>query len=68
MGLQRNVDFFDLLRAFEVSGFSLRNLLYRGLVILGATSSSAGSSGAAGEVAVAYAGGSSSSLHDKSKL
>jgi hypothetical protein len=38
------------------------------LVILGATSSSAGSSGAAGEAAVAYTGGSSSSLHDKSEL
>jgi hypothetical protein len=30
MGLQRNVGFFGLLRAFEVSGLSLRNLLYRG--------------------------------------
>jgi hypothetical protein len=38
------------------------------LVILGAISSSAGSSGATGEAAAAYTGGSSSSLHDKSKL
>jgi hypothetical protein len=41
------------------------------LVVLTATADSAGSSVAAGEVdgaVVAYAGGSSSSLHDKSKL
>jgi hypothetical protein len=30
MGLQRNLGFFGLLRAFEVSGLSLRNLVYRG--------------------------------------
>jgi hypothetical protein len=30
MGLQRNVGFFGLLRALEVPGLSLRNLLYRG--------------------------------------
>jgi hypothetical protein len=38
------------------------------LVILGATSSSAGSSEATGEATAACAGGSSSSLHDNSKL
>jgi hypothetical protein len=38
------------------------------LVILGATSSSAGSSVATGEATEACAGGSSSSLHDNSKL
>jgi hypothetical protein len=30
MGLQRNLGFFGLLRAFEVSGLGLRNLLYGG--------------------------------------
>jgi hypothetical protein len=66
MGLQRNIGFFGLLCAFEVSGLSLRNLLYRGPGSLGATAGSAGSSVAAGEVggaAVASVGGSSSSLH-----
>jgi hypothetical protein len=30
MGLQRHLDFLGFLRAFEGSGLSLRNLLYRG--------------------------------------
>jgi hypothetical protein len=45
--------------------------LTKALVALGATSGSAGSSAAAGEVggtAVAYVGGSSSSLHEENKL
>jgi hypothetical protein len=45
--------------------------LTEALVALGATSGSAGSSAAAGEIggaAVAYVGGSSSSLHEKNKL
>jgi hypothetical protein len=59
MGFKGNIGLFGLLRAFGVS--SLRS----------ATSGSAGSSAAAGEIggaAVAYVGGSSSSLHEENKL
>jgi hypothetical protein len=50
---------------------SLRNFFTEDLVALGATSGSAGSSVAAGEVggaAVGYVGGSSSSLHEEYKF
>jgi hypothetical protein len=66
MGLQRNLSFFGLLRAFEPETF-----FTEALVVLGATSGSTGSSTATGEgggTAVAHVGGSSSSLHEKYEL
>jgi hypothetical protein len=69
VGFQRNFRFFSLLRALRVLGNM--NLLYRGLVTLGATSRAGGSSSAAGGiegVPAAAFDGSSSSLHEEKKL